>query len=146
MEACQVLIHCLVFSYLDYCNSLSYGLPESVIGKLQRIQIIAAKLVLNLGKSDSPRLAMFRLHWLPIRFRLDYKIALLMYKCHKGETPKYLGELLKIEQRTGISRSLRSYQDDVVTYRIPFTKSKTFADGSFSVVGPGIWNGLPVDL
>ena len=89
---------------------------------------------------------MFKLHWLPIRFRLDYKIALLMYKCHKGKAPKYLGELLNIDERTGISRSLRSYQDNVVTYRIPFTKSKTFADRSFGVVGPRIWNGLPVDL
>ena len=54
LEACQVLIHSLVFSHLDYCNSLLYGLPECVIGKLQRVQNIAAKLVLNLGKSDSP--------------------------------------------------------------------------------------------
>ena len=54
LEACQMLIHSLVFSHLDYCNSLLYGLPECVIGKLQRVQNIAAKLVLNLGKSDSP--------------------------------------------------------------------------------------------
>ena len=54
LEACQVLIHSLVFSHLDYCNSLLYGLPECVIGKLQWVQNIAAKLVLNLGKSDSP--------------------------------------------------------------------------------------------
>ena len=89
---------------------------------------------------------MYKLHWLPIRFRLDYKIALLMFKCHKGEAPKYLCDLLGIDERTGISRSLRSYQEDVISYRIPFTKSKTFADRSFSVAGPRIWNGLPVDL
>ena len=146
LDACQVLIHSLVFSHLDYCNSLLYGLPECVIGKLQRVQNIAAKLVLNLGKSDSPWLAMFRLHWLPIRFRLDYKIALLMYKCYKGKAPKYMCELLKIEQRTEISRRLRSHQDNSVLYRIPFTKAKTFADRSFGVAGPRIWNGLPVDV
>ena len=146
MEACQVFIHSLVFSHLDYCNSLLYGLPECVIGKLQQVQNIAAKLLFNLGKQDSPWLAMFKLHWLPIRFRLDYKLALLMFKCHKGETPKYLGDLVSIDERTGISRSLRSYQEDVSIYRIPFTKSKTFADRSFSVARPRIWNGLPVDL
>ena len=54
IKACQVLIHSLVFSHLDYCNSLLYGLPECVIGKLQMVQNIAAKLVLNLGKHDSP--------------------------------------------------------------------------------------------
>ena len=43
MEACQVLIHSLIFSHLDYCSSLLYGLPECVIGKLQWVQSIAAK-------------------------------------------------------------------------------------------------------
>ena len=71
------------------------------------------------------------MHWIPIRFRLDYKLALLMFKCHKGEAPKYLDDLLSIDERTGISMSLRSYQEDVSIYRIPFTNSKTFADRSF---------------
>ena len=146
LEACQVLIHSLVFLHLDYCNSLLFGLPECVICKLQRVQNIAAKLVLNLEKSDSPRLAMFRLHWLPIRYRLDFKIALLMYKCYKGEAPKYLYELLDIKQRTEISRRLRSHQDNNVLYRIPFTRAKTVMDRSFSVAGPRIWNGLPIDV
>ena len=134
------------FSHLDYCNSLLYGLPECVTGKLQQVQNIAAKLLLNLGKRDSPWLAMYKLHWLPIRFRLDYKLALLIFKCYKGEAPKYLCDLLGINERTGISRSLRLYQEDAISYRIPLTKSKTFADRSFSVAGPRIWNGLPVDL
>ena len=89
---------------------------------------------------------MFKLQWLPIRFMLEYKLALLMFKCHKGEALKYLGELVSIDERTGISRSLRSYQEDVSIYRIPFTKSKTFADRSFGVAGPRIWNGLHIDL
>ena len=64
----------------------------------------------------------------------------------QSKAPKYLCDLLGIDERTGISRSLRSYEDDVISYRIPFTKSKTFGHRSFSVSGPRIWNGLPVDL
>ena len=69
-----------------------------------------------------------------------------MFRCYKGEAPKYVCELLDIKVRTGISRSLRSYQEEVISYRIPFAKCKTFADRSFSVAGPKIWNSLPVDL
>ena len=50
--ACQVLIHSLVFH--DYCNGLLYGLLDCVIRKLQCVQNIAAKLLLNLGNMDSP--------------------------------------------------------------------------------------------
>ena len=89
---------------------------------------------------------MYKLHWLPIRFRLDYKKALLMFKCYKGEAPRYLYELLDIEVRIRISKSLRCYQDEVVSHRIPFARHKTFADRSFSVAGPKIWNSLPVEL
>ena len=53
-EACQVLIRSLVFSHLDYCNSLLFGLLDCVIRKLQCVQNIAAKLLLNQGKLDSP--------------------------------------------------------------------------------------------
>ena len=69
-----------------------------------------------------------------------------MFKCYKGEAPKYLCELLEIEVRTGISKGLRSYQDETLLYRIPFARHKTFADRSFSVAGPKIWNSLPVEL
>ena len=75
---------------------------------------------------------MYKFDWLPIRFRLGYKIALLMFRCHKGEAPKYLCELLDIDERTGISRSLRSYQEDVISYKIPFAKHKAFVDRPFS--------------
>ena len=69
-----------------------------------------------------------------------------MFKCYKGGVPKYLCDLLDIEVRTGISKSLRSYQDEVTLYRIPFARHKTFADRSFNVAGPKIWNSLPVEL
>ena len=89
---------------------------------------------------------MYKLYWLPVRFRLDYKITLLMFGCYKGEESKYLCEFLDIEVRNDISKSLRSYQDEVISYRIPFAKHKTFADRSVSVAEPKIWNSIPVEL
>ena len=46
-DACEVLVHGLVMSHLDYCNSLYHGLPDCDLNRLQRVQSIACKLVLN---------------------------------------------------------------------------------------------------
>ena len=37
----------LVLSRIDYCNSLLAGLPQSLVGKLQRVQNCAARLVVR---------------------------------------------------------------------------------------------------
>ena len=42
-EACEVLVHGLVMSHLDYCNSLYYGLLDFDVNRLQRVQSIAYK-------------------------------------------------------------------------------------------------------
>ena len=46
-EACETLIVGLVISHLDYANCLYIGLPECDLKKLQRVQNMAAKIVLN---------------------------------------------------------------------------------------------------
>ena len=46
-ESCETLIVVLVLSQLDYANCLFIGLPECDLQKLQRVQNIAAKIVLK---------------------------------------------------------------------------------------------------
>ena len=84
----------LIMSHLDYCNAIFYGLPEVDLKRLQRVQNIAAKLVLNKSHRDSVTQYMFHLHWLPIKSRIDYKILTLTHKCVYGEAPKYLTDLI----------------------------------------------------
>ena len=43
------------------------------------------------------------------------------------------------------SRQLRSISD-TRTFRIPFTKTKTFGQRAFSFTGPTQWNSLPYDV
>ena len=84
----------LVLSHLDYTNSLLGGLPKASIAKLQRIQNIAAKVVLNKGKYDSATSCLETLHWLPIKYRIEYKIITLVHRSLHNATPPYLTRLV----------------------------------------------------
>ena len=128
-------------SHLDYVNSAFISLPASDIYKMQRVQNAAAKFVLNLKRMDSSTEALKTLHWLPIKFRIQFKILLLVYKCLNSQAPSYLSELLELKSTT--SRLALRYTCDRTLLCVPFTKRKTFADRSFSIAGPRMWNGLP---
>ena len=83
LPAKQTLISSLVMSYLDYANAIFVNLPNSSIHPMQWIQNQAAKLIMDKHDLDSPTAIMRHLHWLPIRFRCEYKMLLHVYWCMK---------------------------------------------------------------
>lgn len=58
------VIHSFVSSQIDYCNSLLYGVPKCHIGKSQRVQNAAARLVVMQGKFCHITPVLNQLHWL----------------------------------------------------------------------------------
>ena len=133
-------------SHLDYSNSLYNGLPAITMDKLQITQNLAAKVILNLPKFASATIAMFELHWLPIRQRIKYKLTTIVFKCLSTnyKAPNYLTNLLV--QLPKLKRNLRSSMNSSNKLVVPFVKKKTFAKCSFSVTAPRIWNDLPDNL
>ena len=97
-SACETLVHGLVMSHLDYTNSLMFGLPSCDINCMQCVQNVAGKMVLKHCKYDSTTNTLIQLHWLPISFRIKFKILTLVYGCFDNAAPKYLQEMLTIEQ------------------------------------------------
>ena len=87
-DACASLIHALIGSRLDYCNSILYNLPDSKISRLQRVQNQAARIL-----TRSPRrehiTPVLKLHWLKVRERIRYKILILTHKAFYGNAPPY---------------------------------------------------------
>ena len=81
-----------------------------------------------------------KLHWLPVHYRLKFKILLQMYKVVNGSSPSYLANLVS---KHVPSRYLRS--SDANLFVVPRTFSK-FGDRRFSVCGPLLWNNLPTDI
>ena len=84
---------------------------------------------------------MASLHWLPIHFRIHFKILLFAFKSLNGMTPPYLSELLHPYTPT---RPLRSA--DQLLLNVPRTKSKLRGGRCFSVAAPTLWNNLPLHI
>ncbi len=101
----EKLVHAFMTSRLDYCNALLGGCPASSINKLQIVQNAAARVLTRSRKYDHITPILQSLHWLPIKFRISYKILLLAYKALNDLAPAYLTNLLS---RYNLTRSLRS--------------------------------------
>jgi len=81
---------------------------------------------------------MRELHWLPVRQRIRFKTALLVFKFLHGLAPACLSEYCKLT--TGHSH-LRSA--NMCLLSVPRTRT-TYGDRSFAISGPVAWNSLPV--
>ena len=98
----------LVIAHLDYCNSILVGLPDVSINQMQRVQNLAAKVILGKSKMDSASECLLALHWLPIHSRINHKILTLVHKCIMGSAPEYLQNLLVVcrANRPGLRSAL----------------------------------------
>ena len=141
-EICHQLTLSLAMSHLDYSNAILIGFPDTTLGLMQKVQNTAARMVLNKHQSHSVTECLKQLHWLPIKSRIEYKVLTIVFRCKHGMAPKYLQDLL--EPRELHRQGLKSNGRQLL--RVPPTTRKTFADKSFSVKGPRLWNNLPSHL
>jgi len=81
-----------------------------------------------------------QLHWLPVRQRIEFKLAVSVYKAMNGLSPQYLADDCQITSTAG-RRRLRSA--NVATCEVPRTCT-SLGDRSFTVAGLRLWNNLPL--
>ncbi|KAJ8026318.1 hypothetical protein HOLleu_34130 [Holothuria leucospilota] len=113
---------------LDYANAILMGLP-------------ACELVLRESKFASAKVCFKSLHWLSINQRIKHKVLSLVFKPLNGDAPQYLKNLLREAPKS--KYRLRSSDQKSIYLTVPFTRNSTFADRSFSVYDPKLWNALP---
>ena len=114
---------------VDYYNSVFIGLPANQIARLQRVQNNAARLVMKKRRRDHVTPLLKELHWLPVKFRCQYKVANLAYRHFEGSLPPYLSSSLCTYEP---SRSLRSSNEKLL--KILKRNLKSFGQRSFSFI------------
>ena len=145
-ECLRTLVHAFVTSRVDHCNGILYGSYSYLLDRLQSVLNSAARLVLNIAKFSGISAAIRdeRLHWLPIRKRIEFKIILLVRHCLVGAAPEYLIELCRPVSSAAGRQSLRSAsRGDLI---IPRFRLRTFGFRAFAISGPQLWNSLPLDV
>ncbi len=138
----ETVIHAFISSRLDYCNSLYLGVAQSCLSGLQLVQNSAARFLTKTRKRESITPVLVGLHWLPIEYRIQFKILLFVYKSLTGLAPNYLSDLLS---HYHTNRPLRS-TNALLLLSVPKTCLKLKGDRPFSVAAPQLWNNLPLYL
>ena len=133
----EKLMHAFVMTKLDFCNSLLMSIPQRLLDKVQRLQNSAARIVTRTPKRHHITPVLRELHWLPVRERMQYKVATMTWQCVYGKAPEYLKEMLTLYEPT---RDLRSTGDRLLIASTPRT---AIGRRAFSHFGPTVWNQLP---
>ena len=82
-----------------------------------------------------------RLHWLPVSYRIRFKVLLLTYKALNNLSPEYLSGLLNTPKHIC---NLRSQSQHLLS--VPKSRIVTYGDRAFSVCAPKLWTELPFQL
>ena len=125
------MVHTMITSKLDYCNTILYDLPELTLKHLTRVHV---HVISQRGKYELITPVLKQLHWLPIHQRIHYKVLILTLKSLNGLAPTYLEELRKRRPMK------RTRADSNIDLLIPAIKHKFFGGRSLGYEGPKLWN------
>ena len=86
----------------------------------------------------------YELHWLPIKYRIEFKILLITFKILNFLAPTYLSSLISL--RLPSKYNLRNSSDKFLLSYPRFKSKAALGDRSFTCAAPKLWNVLPFDI
>ena len=125
---------------MDIGNALLFNITSRNLNKHQYAQNSAARVLTGTSKYQHISPVLKKLHWLPIRKRIEFKILLLTWKALNGMAPKYIQDLVMPYTP---AHSLR------LSHQLLLKMLKTqvaCGERAFSAAAPSLWNNLPLNL
>jgi len=119
-----------------------YGITDSLMSRLQSVQDATARLVSGARRYDHIMPVLQELHWLPVRRRVDFKIATLVYLSLSGMAPPYLAADCQLVSDEGRHQLCSANSRTCVVRR----NCSSYGDRCFAAAGPRLWNSLPAHL
>ena len=126
----RCLVQSVLLSKIDSCNSLFFGINEYELNRLQKLQNSFARLIFGRRKSDHVSDLFEKLHWLPVKQRIIFKILLLVFKVFTNSSPLYINECLTI----------LDHENRVLKVK---TFNSSYGERAFCNYAPKLWNALP---
>ena len=143
------LVQSYILSKLDYCNSLYTSINKDLLNRLQSVQNASANFIFGTYKSTGGLTSsscddlLQELHFLPVHYRILYKISLTCFKCINNFAPIYLKELINPTVCTGYNLRVDSDIFRLNVLKKPHYRKSEF---SFEHFAPLVWNALPYDV
>ena len=141
LDVTEQLVHSFVTSRIDFCNSLLIGIKKCHLQKLQRVQNAAVRCILYLNFRDHTTPYLYALHWLPVEYRIHFKVLLLTFKSLHDLAPSYLTSLFRHNRALESSR-----QNSTGLLFTPRSRLVSAGDRAFEHAAPALWNSLPLNL
>jgi len=137
-----LILQAFISCRLHYCNSLCYGITDGLMSRLQSVQNVAACLMSSARRYDHMTPVLQELHWLLVGWRVDFKMATLVYLSLSGMAPAYLAADCQLVSDEG-RRQVRSANSRTCVVRRTYS---SYGDRCFAAAGPKLWNSLRAHL
>ena len=142
VQSTKTLVQAFISSHLDYCNALLFGLPRYQLDRLQKVQNAAAVQIFQILKFDHITPALIDPHWLPVTFRVQFKLLLFVYKSLCTQSPSYIKDLLSLKPPTNYALHLSAQS----LLFVPKADCSSLGDWAFAHAAPVLWNSLPLTI
>lgn len=123
-------MHLYPFTLIN-CNALLFGLPKYQLDCLQKVQNAAARVILQLSKVVHITPAFVDLHWLPTKFRVQFRLFLILL----------LSTSLNITKLQIILMIFCPWKPN-----LSILNCTMFGGNTFTHAAPVLWNSLPLTI